>query len=49
MWFMFEKIASPKESKRLPGVFITGESITKMKNSMNMCLKKFEIASGRAY
>ncbi len=45
---MFEKIALPKGSNRLPGVFITGESITNMNNSM-IIQKKFEIVSGLAY
>jgi hypothetical protein len=47
---MFEKVASPKDSNRLPGIFITGESIT---NTNNFVLsdnsKKFEIVSRRAY
>jgi hypothetical protein len=33
---MFEKIALLKNSNRFPGVFITGESITKTNNSMNI-------------
>jgi hypothetical protein len=45
---MFEKIVSPEDSNRLPGVFITGESITSTDNSMNI-RQKFEIISGRAY
>ncbi len=31
---MFEKVASPKDSNRLPGIFITGESITNTNNLM---------------
>jgi hypothetical protein len=33
---MFDKIASPKASKRLPGEFISGELITNTNNSMNI-------------
>jgi hypothetical protein len=33
---MSEKIVLPKDSNRLPGVFITGESITNMNNSLNI-------------
>jgi hypothetical protein len=33
---MFEKIASPKDSNRLAGVFITGESNMKTNNSTNI-------------
>jgi hypothetical protein len=33
---MFEKTASPKDSNRLPGVFISGESITNTNNSTNI-------------
>ncbi len=36
MWFMFEKITLPKESNRLPSVFITGEAITSLNNSTNI-------------
>ncbi len=36
MLFMFEKIASPKDSNRLPVVFNTWESVTRTNNSMNV-------------
>jgi hypothetical protein len=34
MWFMYDKIALPKNCDRLPGVFITRESIMNTNNSM---------------
>jgi hypothetical protein len=33
---MFEKIALPKNSNQLPGVFITGESVMNTNNSTNI-------------
>jgi hypothetical protein len=33
---MFEKIASPKDLNWLPGVFVSGESITNSNNSTNI-------------
>ncbi len=36
MQFMFAKMPNRKNSNRLPGVFITGETITSMNNSTNM-------------
>jgi hypothetical protein len=42
---MFEKIALPKDSNRLPGIFITAESIRNTNNSTN--IKKIEFGPGR--
>ncbi len=36
MWFMFAKTAEPKDSNRLPSVFIAGESITNTNNTTNI-------------
>ncbi len=42
MWFMFEKVAPPKVSYRLPGIFITGESITNTNNYLMIIKKKLK-------
>jgi hypothetical protein len=35
-WFKFEKLSYPRDSNRLPGVFITGESISNVNTCKNM-------------
>jgi hypothetical protein len=44
---LFEKIAYRRDSNRLPGVFITGESIMNTNNSKK--IRKIRIIFGRAY